>query len=118
MEPNDGEGTALSKLEASGAVRQETRYVPDFDTFQKWLMSADGGKKDIKSAEQHTSQLTAIFGCVYKDQQQLINKNNVNDKFLDVYISEKKFLPGTIHSCMSSLIHWFDYLLVGNEDSI
>ena len=63
---------------------QEDEKVEIFNSFRKWLQTADGGRKDGKMAKQHSSQLRNILVTIdpAENLSSLFNKSLIRDKFL------------------------------------
>ena len=84
-----------------------------FATFEQWLVSADGGLKSQKSAKQHRHQAETIVAVTGKHHApwMFVCKKSLQKKFLDGFAADKKFMPGTTKSYLSSLIHLGNYLM-------
>ena len=80
-------------------------------TFSKWLHSPDGGKKDTKTAKQHSSQISRILSVIdtEKKAESLLDLTLLKEKF--VTHAEEKYLPETIKSYFTSLKHFYSFLL-------
>lgn len=83
--------------------------------FSYWLHSADGGRKEENTANQHSRQVEKILFIIEKDPVKqnltlLLDKEAVRDKFLTQY-AELEFHPGTIKSYLTSLRHFYDFLI-------
>ena len=79
--------------------------------FEKWLLSADGGRASQKSARQHCVQAqTVLRNTTSKNLSALWNKRELRH-FVDNYAAKKKHLPGTVKSYLSSIRHCYVYLL-------
>lgn len=88
----------------------------DLLEFQKWLVSPDGGRKCQKSAKQHAFQVSVILASV--DPNKSISSlwcRELLAKFLSVDVVAKAFLPGTVKSYLSSLRHFYSYLIAEEE---
>lgn len=81
--------------------------------FSKWLQSADGGLKSMKSAKQHAYQLKVVAKVVDDKSRlsEVLCKQSL-EKFLHKYVLEKKFLPGTTKSYLASVVHFYNYLIL------
>lgn len=107
----------------SDTVAQSSELPTDFLQFRTWLQTPDGGRKCEKSAKQHAFQMGVIFEAV---NTSTLNMHTVKllwckkllVKFLTVYAVEKQFLPGTIKSYLSSLRHWYSYILSEEADRL
>lgn len=95
-----------------------TLLPTDFLQFRSWLQSPDGGRKCMKSAKQHTFQVGTIFGAVGGNTVASLWCRQLLVRFLTVYALEKQFSPGTIKSYLSSLRHWYAYILSEEADRI
>jgi site-specific recombinase XerD len=85
--------------------------------FASWLASADGGLKDNKCAKQHACQIKTIITAVDSDETGsavLLEKKTIQDRFLGCYVDQKNLAPGTIKSYLTSLRHWYSFLLQKN----
>jgi site-specific recombinase XerD len=102
---NVNSGNNIENSNASGMP------VASLTDFHKWLQSVDGGKK--RSADQHKAQIGVIVEQL-GDISQLLDKNSIKTKFLDTYVVEKQFRPGTTKSYLSSLKHWYDFIQINN----
>ena len=97
-----------------------------YSAFSKWLQSCDGGRKNIKSAQQHAFQAFTIVQCLdgimkeselsnadflCKQSIKLLDKDLLRNKFLNEYVLRKKFEPGTVKSYLSSIRHFYHFCL-------
>ena len=81
--------------------------------FEQWLLSADGGLKSDRSANQHKKQAWTIV-CVTGKASCPVDvfcKKSLLKKFLGGFAADKKFMPGTTKSYLASLVHFGHYLL-------
>lgn len=88
--------------------------------FEEWLMSADGGLKNSKSARQHKRQICQIIKALDLkggDADALLDKGNLKTGFLEGYAERNKFLPGSVKSYLGSVKHWLGYQqFLGRKD--
>jgi len=79
----------------------------DWEKFEKWMISADSGRTAAKSAKQHSFQAKTVLCAIDKGQfiSSLWNKSLLIT-FLQSYAPERKMLPGTIKSYLSSVRHF------------
>lgn len=77
----------------------------------KWLQSPDGGKKDVKTAKQHVSQIKNILSVIDEKKRlaSLLDITLLKYKF--VAYAEEKYVPQTIKSYLMSLRHFYSYVL-------
>jgi hypothetical protein len=121
----ESDATAAAADDTTPATNDDTVTAPaapvglptDFVTFQTWLQSTDGGRKCEKSAKQYAFQVGVIFGAIDENASvsSLWNKKLVS-KFLSEDAVERQFLPGTVKSYLSSLRHWYSYVLAEESD--
>jgi site-specific recombinase XerD len=91
----------------------------DFLQFQVWLQSADGGRKCEKSAKQHAFQVGVIFEAVAESRHvSALWNHKLLSQFLNVHAVQKQFLPATVKSYLSSLRHWFSYIVAEESDRL
>lgn len=81
----------------------------EFNKFEKWLLSADGGLKRPKSASQHAFQAKTVLQAIGGTNVGALHERDTHDVFLGRYTKQKKFLPGTIQSYLGSLKHFFTH---------
>jgi site-specific recombinase XerD len=120
VEPDNAPANAcpLSDVQSEKSLHN-TELPRDFLQFQTWLESADGGRKCPKSAKQHAYQVGVICDAINSSGivSSLWNKQLLNN-FLTTTAVEKQFLPGTIKSYLSSLRHWYVYILSEEGDRL
>ena len=114
----------LDDLDSAEITESDPGRHLSFDDFEHWLKSPDGGLKPVKSAKQHKQQVMVIGGAVGKncDCLDIINTKLIRERFLDHYVKEQKFLPGTTRSYLTSVVHFCNYVLdheaVAEEDKV
>ena len=106
-----------------------TKYTKIYGSFSQWLQSADGGRKNRKSSNQHAHQVFTIVQSLQQiksplkwwdadarreEINQLLDKTLIRDRFLTEYVNDKKFEPGTTKSYLGSLRHFYVYLISEN----
>lgn len=104
---DDGE---VADVEAD--VEFDVATVPGlFVAFDNWLQSPDGGKKDVKTAKQHASQIKRILLVIDSDKKvsSLLDFSLLKEKF--VKYAEEKYVAETIKSYLTSLQHFYTFLL-------
>ena len=58
-----------SLMHSHNATATVSKYrFDDWKKFEKWMISADGGRKAAKSAKQHSSQVKAVLCAINKQQ--------------------------------------------------
>ena len=80
--------------------------------FEAWLRSADGGKLDEKTSQQHGKQVSKLLKVVDDkcDLTSLFDDRLINQKFLEGY-AKKEYHPKTTQSYLMSLRHFYAYSL-------
>ena len=112
VEEGADEDVHLEVVESEDAEFEGENTDPLFIlAFSKWLHSPDGGKKDSKTAKQHSSQISRILSVIDTDQkaESLLDLTLLKEKF--VTHAEEKYLPETIKSYFTSLKHFYSFLL-------
>ena len=110
----DGE---VADVEAD--VEFDVDTVPGlFVAFDNWLQSPDGGKKDVKTAKQHASQIKRILLVIDSDKKvsSLLDFSLLKEKF--VKYAEEKYVAETIQSYLTSLQHFYTSLLSGKPKEV
>ena len=114
MECDDDDVEPMDEKEQLGGSVTDTEDEKVVKEFFEWMTSADGGRKHLKSAKQHASQMTALI--------KLTRQNNIalwDRSVLDVfskYATEKHYLPATKKSYFSSLKHFCDFAVSESKD--
>ena len=87
--------------------------------FKSWLLSPDGGMKDIKTAKQHAAQLTKILSVVDANNSltALVDDKKIRNVFLGEY-AKTKYNPATIKSYLMSLQHYCSFLLADQPQGV
>jgi site-specific recombinase XerD len=117
---NENEDGVYCTSEAGDIQESQQSELPtDFLQFQMWLQSADGGRKCEKSSKQHAFQVGVIFEAIDQDKRvsSLWCKKKLS-QFLAVDVVRKGFMPRTIKSYLSSVRHWYAYILAEESDRI
>ena len=83
----------------------------DGQSLLEWLTGPDGGRIDIRSAQQHVRQIKNIIGLTGHTEI-LLNKDHVLNIFLNGHAIHCQYQPGTIKSHLASLIHMCDFWLL------
>ena len=112
LEVDEGADEDVRVVESVEAEFEDDNTDPSFIlTFSKWLQSPDGGKKDTKTAKQHSSQINRILSVIDTDKkvESLLDLTLLKEKF--VTQAEEKYLPETIKSYFTSLKHFCSFLL-------
>ena len=122
-ERREQEDDDVAELECPYEVQDSPQTVPAGSvivTFEKWLRSPDGGKRDEKTAKQHSAQLMGMLNAIDKsgDITSLLDTNRVSSVFLETYAKEKKYKAGTTKSYLMSLRHFYSFLLSDNPDDV
>ena len=80
--------------------------------FEAWLRSADGGKLDEKTSQQHGKQVSKLLKVVddKSNLTSLFDDRLINQKFLEDY-AKKEYHPKTTQSYRMSLRHFYSYSL-------
>lgn len=88
-------------------------------TFKTWMESADGGKNDDKTANQHMKQLKRILEIIDEELElsSLLDYKKIRDTFITEH-AEKNYHPKTIKSYIMSIRHFLSYLLSDEPVSI
>ncbi|XP_068679522.1 uncharacterized protein [Montipora foliosa] len=110
----DGEvvGSASASASAEADVESDVDTLPGLIVdFENWLQSPDGGKKDVKTAKQHASQVKRILFVIDIDKKvsSLLDFGLLKEKF--VKHAEEKYVAETIKSYLTSLQHFYSFLL-------
>lgn len=121
----DMASTDMAEMEddaVASEIPDEIRHAAlptDFLQFQMWLQSADGGRKCEKSAKQHAFQVGVIFDAVAESRHvSALWDYKLLSGFLKVHAVEKQFSPATIKSYLSSVRHWFSYIVAEESDRL
>ena len=75
---------------------EDAEHEKEVKEFFEWTTSADGGKKHIKSATQHASQLAMLITLAQQNNIALRNRS-----MLDVfskYAADERYLPAYLNS--------------------
>ena len=80
--------------------------------FQKWLISPDGEKKDVKTAKQHAAQLKNILSIVGGGTrlEPLLDAKTIRDVFPGEHAAGK-YSPDTVQPYLMSLQHVCSFVL-------
>lgn len=80
--------------------------------FEAWIHSADGGKLDKKTSQQHAKQVRKLLAVIddKQDLSSLFNHGLINDKFLEAH-SKEHYHPKTMQSYLTSLRHFYSFAL-------
>jgi site-specific recombinase XerD len=86
---------------------------PVVGMLETWMLSADGGRRDHKTAKQHCSQLFGLLKAIDDTENinSLLDLKLVRNVFLNCYVVEKDYEVGTIKSYLMSLRHFYSFLL-------
>ena len=111
---SDGPGLGL---EESTNVRIAN---PVIVKFEEWMLSPDGGRRDAKTAKQHSAQLFGMLKAIddQEDIQSLLDLALVRNVFLKSHVVTKNYEVGTIKSYLMSLRHFFSFLLSDKPDEM
>ena len=109
---------------SSGSQASESVDIQDGDVSKTlrsfaWLLSPDGGKKDVKTAKQHVSQLNKVLLVIGGGTllSSLVDTKKIRDIFLQQY-TEKKYHAATIKSYLMSLQHYCSFLLADQPSDV
>lgn len=93
---------------------------PVLRQFEIWLQTPDGGKRDSKTAKQHSSQLVGLLNAIdhTSDINSLLDINLVSSLFLESYAKKKNYEAGTTKSYLMSLRHFYTFLISDNPDDV
>jgi site-specific recombinase XerD len=88
--------------------------------FEEWMSSPDGGKRDDKTVKQHAAQLLKLLTVLGQpdDVASLLDVKLIQSVFLNGYVKDKEFQPGTIKSYLMSLRHYYTFLLSHRPDGV
>jgi len=92
---------------------KDAEHEKEVKEFFEWMTSADGGKKHIKSATQHASQVATLITLAQQNNIALWNRS-----MLDVfskYAADKRYLPATKKAYLNSLKHYCDFAKTENK---
>lgn len=95
-----------------------TNGRPFVTEFEGWTSSPDGKKRDSITVKQHAAQLLKLL-TVFRlpdDVKSLLDVKFIQSVFLNVYVKDKEFQPGTIKLYLTSLCHWYTFLLLHRPD--
>ena len=100
--------------------QEEQLTVPHlFASFKKWMVSPDGGKKDIKTAKQHAAQLRKVLEQTGQQENPnaLLDFKLIRDKFVTEY-AEVHYEAQTIKSYIMSIRHFLSFVLSEEPNEI
>lgn len=82
--------------------------------FETWLQSADGGKLDRKTSQQHTKQVFKLLHTFDEKHEvlSLFDERLINDRFLEDH-AKNTYTPKTTQSYLMSLRHFYSFSLAG-----
>ena len=89
------------------------------DSFKDWLQGLDGGDRELRTAKQYVSQISAIISQIDPVQQSvscILNKKDLRDKWLEKMKKNKK--PGTCKSYLGSLARFLRFVIVERPQSL
>ena len=110
---NETESSKTVSNESTGeSVIGDIHVQEVFQQFQKWMSSADGGKLDAKTSEQHCKQASKLLSIVDEKKQlaSLYDSQVINDRFLEGH-AKKNYHPKTTQSYLMSLRHFYAFSL-------
>jgi len=100
----------VSRLHDSAErVLMNDDHATQLHKFMTWMMSPDGGLKNIKSAKQHMTQIRAILKITGEQSLSALWDNSVLDAFTS-YAKVMKYLPATSKSYLNSLKHFYHFV--------
>jgi len=103
--------SSSERVANSSIHNQQTGFQFDGQSFQQWLTGPDGGRIDMRSAQQHVRQIRNIIGRT-GHVDLLLNKDYVLNTFLNGHAIQCQYQPGTIKSHLASLMHLYDFWLL------
>lgn len=110
---NETESSKTVSNESTGeSIIGDIHVQEVFQQFQKWMSSADGGKLDAKTSEQHCKQASKLLSIVDEKKQlaSLYDSQVINDRFLEGH-AKKNYHPKTTQSYLMSLRHFYAFSL-------
>ena len=126
--PNNTEHREMIDLDVQLHEENDVEFVKDndgedeeeiFRAFCQCLQTADGGRRDIKMAKQHSSQVRRILVIIDPEKKlsSLFNKNLIRDKFLVDY-AEKMYKPDTMKAHLLSLRNFCSFVKTEEPSSV
>jgi site-specific recombinase XerC len=94
--------------------------INDWNSFEDWMLSVDGGLSSDSSAKQNVQQVKTVLDVISEeaDVKSLWNKSLLRH-FLKTYSVEKKqHMPGTIKSYLASIKHFYSFCLADEHVSL
>ena len=107
--------TIEKNIECSNAIKY---ILKNWNTFQDWMRSPDGGLGSESSAKQNVTQVKTVLSEISNVGE--ANLRNLWNKSLLLqysrsYAVEKHHMPGTIKSYLASIKHFYSFCLTGDE---
>ena len=80
--------------------------------FEKFLLSVDGGKLDASTVRNAVRNIRNILKAIKSDDLSgLLDRMNIRNVFLAEYCETVGYAPLTIKKFLTSLVHFYDFLL-------
>ena len=104
---------ALSDDEKEAASTGESLTTEQvLRSFEQFLSSVDGGKLDLSTAKSASHNIANMLKVLESDDlSDLLERMNIRNKFLAEYCEKAKYAPLTIKKYLTSLVHFYDFLL-------
>ena len=102
---------------SANADGEDTLLTTDevLSRFGKFLVSVDGGRLDGSTAKSATRNIRSILRSLDSDDlSDLLDRMNIRNRFLAEFAEKSKFAPLTTKKYLSSLMHFYDFLV--NDD--
>lgn len=111
----DSEGEREDSVEMSQDSVPQNSVPRELVKFEAWLHSADGGKLDKKTSQQHAKQVSKLLSVIddKQDMSSLFNHGLINDRFLEAH-AKQHYSPKTTQSYLMSLRHFYSFSLTDN----
>ena len=100
----------ISRSNPNVTASRDTGTDDTFVKFYDWMLSPDGGLQHAKSAKQHVAQVKGVLSALQTCSISALWEKAVLEKFCK-YASERKYLPGTSKSYLTSVKHFYGFML-------
>ena len=111
---SDGDVEQADKEDIDIVQSSDANAFKEFlNGFYNYLTSPDSGNRHPRSALQCKTQVMTIISAIDTtyDINSLFNRNLIRDIFLKYYCKRKELHPRTIQSYLTSLEHFYEYIL-------
>jgi len=104
-------------LEKGACSNASTERI--LEQFKTWLQGIDGGRRELRTARQYVSQISAIISAIDPNNRNIksvFSKKNLRDKWLSNLEKTKK--PGTCKSYLASLSRFLRFIVVEKPEGL